>query len=153
MRAGRLLAILAISLGMGVPTAASAEQALYLELLSDATSLRVVLRNTSALHVKAVCRFAIGSEADPVEITLRILDQNRKLHAYQLKSHGSLPRAADWCDLPPNQLVGVYIPISEVRYAYELPSGIYTVQATYSWRDQAGKELDVIQSNAVQIHI
>jgi hypothetical protein len=151
MRAGQLLAILA--LGVAVPAAASSQQALRLELLSDATSLRVVLLNSSDVHIKAVCRFAIGSEADPVEVRLHVIDQNRNVHTYQLKSHVGLPRAADWCDLSPNQLVGVYIPNSEIRYAYELPSGTYAVRAEYILRDQGGKELDAIQSNSVQIHI
>lgn len=154
MKASRLLAFLVISLfGVTVSSTADEGKPLRLEMHSDATGLRIILRNASTFHVKADCRFAIGSDGDPVEIRLRVLDQDRNVHVYQLKSKIGLPRPSDWCDLPPNQLVGVYVPVSEVQYAYELRPGIYTVQAFYIFRDRDGRELDAIGSNAVQIRI
>lgn len=154
MKASWVIACLVIS-WFAVTSSSTAHegQALTLEMHSDATGLRIMLRNTSTSHVKLDCRLAIGSDADPAEIRLRVLDQDQKVHAYQLKSKVGLPRASDWCDLPPNQLVGIYVPISEVQYAYDLPPGVYTVKAEYIFRGEDGKEFDTIGSNALQIRI
>jgi len=154
VKARYFLAILVLSLyGAFGSSAASEPQPLKLELYSDSTALRIILRNDSMLHVKANCRFAVASEFDPAEIWLRVLDQNQQVQVYQLKSKIGLPKPSDWCDLPPNQLVGLYLPVSEVQYAYELPPGAYTVQAFYVMRDKNGKELSTIGSNGVQIRI